>query len=40
MTVENITNYDPNMNVFQTSYTNLALRDSRGDWIILVHITG
>jgi LPS-assembly protein len=31
LTVENITNYDPNLNVFQTSYTNLSLADRRGD---------
>lgn len=35
VTVENITNYDPNLNVFQTSYTNLSLTDRRGDslWV-------
>ena len=35
MTLENITTYDPNLNVVPTSYTNLALTDRRGDGISL-----
>jgi LPS-assembly protein len=35
VTVENITTYDPNLNVVPTSYTNLALTDRRGDALSL-----
>jgi hypothetical protein len=35
--VENITNYDPNTNKFETSYTTLSLSDSRGDSVSVEH---
>jgi LPS-assembly protein len=38
ITLENITNYDPNTNNFQTSYTSLGLNDWRGDGLTLEHI--
>jgi LPS-assembly protein len=37
ISVENITNYDPNTNEFQTSYTLLGLNDWRGDGLTLEH---
>jgi LPS-assembly protein len=37
ITLENITNYDPNTNAFQTSYTLLGLNDWRGDGLSLEH---
>jgi LPS-assembly protein len=38
ITLENIINYDPNTNDFQTSYTALGLSDWRGDGLTLEHI--
>jgi LPS-assembly protein len=38
LTLENITNYDPNANEFQTSYTSFGLSDWRGDGLTLEHI--
>ncbi len=35
VTLENITNYDPNANVLQTNYTTLWLADPRGDSLSL-----
>lgn len=37
LNVENITNYDPNTNKFETSYTTLSLSDSRGDSVSVEH---
>ena len=38
LTAENITTYDPNENLFLTTYTNLAVSDHRGDGLSLEHI--
>lgn len=38
VTLENITNYDPNNDEFQDSYTSLGLNDWRGDRLLLEHI--
>jgi len=40
ITLENITNYDPNTNQLQTSYTSLGLNDWRGDGLTLQHTWG
>jgi LPS-assembly protein len=37
ITLENITNYDPNSNNFQTAYTTFGLNDWRGDGLTLEH---
>ena len=38
ISLENIINYDPNTNTFQTSYTALWLGDWRGDSLTLEHV--
>jgi LPS-assembly protein len=38
VTLDNITTYDPNENLFLTAYTALALSDHRGDGLSLEHI--
>jgi len=38
LSLENITNYDPNKNEIQTAYSLLGISDSRGDSLSLEHI--